>query len=406
MGGSLRTVHMASLADIDNFGDALFPLLAQRRLGPAGYRVEALSPTGRACRWSDAPRSTSIAELVETAPSSAGMLIGGGNLAIGAPASRYECLAVEFWLTATWFAVVHDLPIVWNAPGAPRPFPARGLGLLARAAMETADHLAIRDRLSRDFLSPATGREIAVHPDTAIDVSSMWPKTTLAAAFARLLERKNVAGSERAFLTVHVRDLSAEALDRLAFLLDEIATRDGMIALLLAIGPGAGDDAAVRRLARGGRFGVLVDDPESLAEIAAALAFSSAYVGQSLHGAIVAASYGVPGILVQAPPARRFRGFQEYRGLPEAVTPDFADALAQLAKLPRHAPPPAKMFEDLEAHWEAARAALGRAPRETAARLAFLRTVGRLGAAHLGADWAARPMRLSSYVSKRRADAD
>lgn len=396
-----RTLHVACLCDVANFGDALFPLLAEHRLRQRGYRVAGVTLTGRASIWPDAPASVSLRELVGQAPASAGILIGGGNLIVGRPTSLSESALASLWMGASWHAAVHDLPLVWNAPGVPRPFTRHPLGSVAGAALAAADRVAVRDAASIGFLQPLRP-DIHLVPDTANDLASLWPAVDLAPVFRDLLARTS-APTGRPFVAIHLRARDEDAdFPLIAATIDRFAARDGFVPLLLAIGPAVKDDDDLRHLSRHLRTPhVLVDAPRSLREIAAALAFARGYVGQSLHGCIAAAAYAVPGVLVARPPARRFRGFLAHRGTPEALAADWPEAFARLAAMPDRLPLPDHVATALDEHWEQTAAVLAarRAPRPGV--LALLRLAATLGSSHLGADWALRPLKADSYSTRR-----
>jgi hypothetical protein len=395
-------VHMAGVFDADNFGDALFPLVARRRLGALGYEVAPVSHTGRGCGWPDAMPSISLHALFDSSPASAGMLIGGGNIIAGRPLSPFERAMAGLWLGASLFAVLGNVPLLWNSPGVPRPFLTDRLGTLARAAVMAADRVAVRDADSRRFLGKAPGMEVDVAPDTAIELAALWPKDSLAPVFHEMVQRKS-ARPEARFLGVHlrVRGDDEDEFMRIGSLISAFAQEHSLTPLLIAIGPAARDDVAVRRTAAHLTCDhVLLDDPRSLKEIAAALAFSVAYVGQSLHGAIAAAAYGVPGILVSPLPAWRFRGFLASRGKLEWLAPDWRAALAAAAHLPMAAPLPPHMYEALDVHWRRISEHLGTTRQAVDARFAFLQAFMRHGALRLRSGWILHPLLRRSGVNQ------
>ena len=97
--------------------------------------------------------------------------------------------------------------------------------------------------------------------------------------------------------------------------IDEFARAHDLRPILIAIGPSLGDDADARDLsAHVATPHVLLDDPQSLNEIAAAIGSSRLYIGASFHGYVTAACYGKPGALVARPAHKKFSGLLEQTG--------------------------------------------------------------------------------------------
>jgi hypothetical protein len=119
-----RRIAIFGTFDVENYGDLLFPLLAQQRLAPEGMDLVAVSPTAGVTRYRDTVPVISLAEFAKTANSFDGILIGGGNIVhirdFGLPGydeNAYPAL----WAGATAHALRHGLPVAWNAPGVLAP---------------------------------------------------------------------------------------------------------------------------------------------------------------------------------------------------------------------------------------------------------------------------------------------
>jgi hypothetical protein len=238
---------------------------------------------------------------------------------------------------------------------------------------------------------------------TPIGLAALWPRRDLRPAFRQLMERKGLDG-DRPLLVVHLRrkDLSEDGVAELAARITAFAASHGVVPALVAIGPDAGDAPAHRQLSRHlGIEHLLLDDPISLREIAALIAHAVFFVGNSLHGYVAAAAYGVPGLLVAKPPARRFRGFLEQYGRPQDFARgwDEAFALAAPRLAERGAALPAAVIAGLDRHWAgvAACLALGQATGAEA-RLAFLKHYMRLGQQRAGAAWSFLPVQSREYA--------
>ncbi len=352
--------------DVENYGDLLFPLIARRQLRDVA-RVVAVSPTSDATRFGDARAPVSVDAFAQgEAP--AAVLIGGGNIVhlrdFGIEAYRNVPGHVAYpalWMGATMLGAAHRCPVIWNAPGVLPLKKAGPLDELIAATLAGAAHLAVRDDASAAILS-GFGATAAVVPDTALGLDTVWPRRRLARV---LRERLAAAGIERdqATLAVHVKaralgDLSVEAF---AATLDASCTKLKLAPVLIAIGRIHGDGELAREVAA--RLTVphaTLDAPDTLQEIAAAIACSRAAVIASLHGFITATAYGTPAALVAVPALEKFRGFagQVLRG--GDVVADWPAAFARLEALAQAGwPAPADPVEARAAvagHWDAVRA--------------------------------------------------
>src|SRR5262249_8002809 len=143
--------------DVKNYGDLLFPLIAEaelsRRLGQIElHRFSYFEKAAPAWPY----RITSLTELPKIASALDGMLIGGGHLvrfdekvAFGYfPPTPNLHHPTGYWLTPALICLDQGCPVAWNAPGASaeipdwaRPLLELGIGLSA--------HVAVRDEFTR-----------------------------------------------------------------------------------------------------------------------------------------------------------------------------------------------------------------------------------------------------------------
>ncbi|MDE1568025.1 polysaccharide pyruvyl transferase family protein [Aquabacter sp. P-9] len=415
--GAARRVHVCGNFDIFNYGDVLFPLVARHRLAPAGYEVVPVAPTARRS-WPDSLPALSLQDLFAGAPG-AGILVGGGHIISDMPVTDFfgisdvkddpggtwaQTYFSGLWLGATLQACVTGVPIAWNAPGVMRPFIRSEIRALALAAMNVAERVAVRDAESQRLLGPQAEGRACVSPDTVLDISALWPREGLAKDFAGLVSRAGFDPGQR-FLAIQVRRLlKMEAFPDIAAQISAHARASGLVPILVAIGPGLRDDEAARHTAAYLDCPhILLDAPASLREITAALAFSSAFVGQSLHGCIVASAYDVPALVVAERPARRLAGFLTYRGTPELLFEGWSQAFEALGTLPSRMPVPVTMRTEVDRHWADIIAMLHQPQDRSAAQLAFLLLYARLGMRGLGPEWSLRPFRPSAYGERESA---
>ena len=397
-------VLLAGMFDFDNYGDLLFPLVAQRRLASYGHPTIAVAPSAHRASFDDALPPIDITQMMLGQEPIAGVVIGGGYLIHANSLDLMEHYqtagagawgGVGLWLGATLAAALRDAPIAWNAPGVPHPFSARQREFVI-PALRAASYLSVRDRGAVNLLAPPHDIAISVVPDPIAEIASLWPRDSLRAAYERLLRRKGAPSGAR-LLAIHVRNRSMRGLDSadLGGKLKAFARRHGLVPMLIAVGRSHDDPATARQLAPHlGDTLLLLDDPSSLMEMTAALAYSGLYVGASLHGYVVSGAYGVPGVLVGRPAYQKFAGFLEHAGRMQDLAPDWPDALslaAERAGEPTGPRWPATVFAALDDHWEGVRKALAAPQARAEARRDFALALLRQGIRNSGAGWAMQP---------------
>ncbi len=404
-GVARKRVLIAGTFDVANYGDLLFPLTANLRLNPHGIDVVPVSPAGTPTIFADALPAMPVAEMLAGADPIDGVLIGGGYIVHN---RRFNFLGeyqdgdmsdwayAGLWVGATLAGAIFDVPIMWNAPGVLFPFPRQVQERLVGAVLRTADYVSVRDRGSAELLGRHEGVDIAVVPDTAVDLVRLWPRDRLTEPFRALLRRKSapIYGN---FMAVHLRARSfGEAgLPEIAGWIGEFASAQALTPILVAIGPSLGDSANARTLA--GHLDcphVLLDDPRSLIEIAAAIACSQLYIGASFHGYVTAAAYGRSGVVIARPAYKKFSGFLAQTGRPQDLAHDWKEALDIAARLLGEGPAerlPQSIRDAADRHWQRIAAALANPARGRAARGRFLREYLRYGAAAAGPAWVFRP---------------
>jgi polysaccharide pyruvyl transferase WcaK-like protein len=409
-----KRIFQTGTFDVQNYGDLLFPLIADFRLKPWNITVQPISPTGFDTGWKDAMPSLPFGKMLTEQDPIDAVMIGGGNIIHAGPANLrdYEIAGLfdraysGLWLGATLVGAMRNTAVVWNAPGVPvAPTPeldAAGVALALRAA----DYVSVRDQASLDLLGPQEGLEAGIVPDTAIDLARMWPISTLEAAFKTLIERK-AAPLDAKFLAIHVKERSLDlGYAEIAAAIEQFSGSRGLVPLLVAIGPCHDDHIIARQIARHLRVAhVLLDDPVGLAEIAAAIAHSTLYLGSSLHGYITAAAFDVPGVIVARPALAKYAGFLAHIERPQDMAGDWRLAFelgaARLAG-PKRRGIPDTLFLSLDKHWDRIRAAITKPASLMAKRTRFLRHYVKHGAETRGASWLFEPLSGDSRRNGRR----
>jgi hypothetical protein len=290
--------------DHDNYGDLLFPLLVENRLKDHGWSAIHISYSGRATPWKDARPSLMIQDFIPRWEECSAVIIGGGDIILSGSWSPFnenawETAAVlpSLWLGASEFARSAQVPLLWNAPGVPLPFP-RWAGPYVRDVLKASAYVSTRDVASQQILKGLEDLFVADVPDTAFDLPSLWTADDLRPIWLEF-NSKNILFGERGYIAVFVsssRKIDPEMGERLRRLAEDLERP----VVLVEISPWQTDnDFTASLIAALGNWGALLGRPTSLQQMTAILAGSSLYIGDSLHGSIAATSYGTPSIVVE-----------------------------------------------------------------------------------------------------------
>jgi GT2 family glycosyltransferase/polysaccharide pyruvyl transferase WcaK-like protein len=361
------SIYQFGTSDVANYGDLLFPLLAQKRLNLLNAEVTAISPKGNRPVWQDCFPSYGSNNILDIPDAPNGVLIGGGNIIKLKPSKLQDYdhgslplfAYPDIWVGASFLAE-NDIPVCWNAPGVPFAFTGEQRPLV-RDCIERCSYVSVRDQQSRDLLLDAhPGADISVFPDPAWEISRFWTSSQLGQAYQKMFSSRGRDAAPRA-ISVHLnsRYMAPESDEAVARALDVLASRFDAQMVLLAIGPCHRDDALARKV---GNLmttePLVVDEPASLVEIACAISNSLAYIGSSLHGLITALSFGVPGICVTNGKLTKFQGLQaqiplpdiwskSWKSIPEQLSAMELDSQRRQIQIIRK-----QMIDQVDRHWE------------------------------------------------------
>ena len=290
-----RHIGICGTFDVENYGDLLFPLIAEaelrRRLGALQlhrFSYHRKSPDN----WPFAV--TSLADLPAAAGGLDGMIIGGGDIIRfdQAIAPGYFPLTPDlhhptgYWLTPMLMALQHGRPVVWNAPGVHGVIPTWAEPLL-KLTVTQCNYVSVRDEASRRALGCfAKKGVIQVVPDTAFGVAQLINGERPSAEYLRLRES---LGLKAPYIIVQATT-GLEAFSRLVRNYPE-AFREHQL-VILPIGPVLGDDATSFGDSLPGSIRLTTwPSPLLLTEL---IGHAAAAVGISLHLTIAALAFGVP----------------------------------------------------------------------------------------------------------------
>lgn len=293
---SKRALHIGIFGtfDVQNYGDLLFPLIAQaeltRRLGEVSlhpFSYNSKSPD----EWPY--KVNSLLDLPARMPHLDGVLIGGGDVIrfdkqvapdYLPPAGIHH--PTGFWLWPQLLALQHQVPIAWNAPGVWRGVPSWARSLM-KLSLEGSDYLSVRDGASRETLAPlAPEREIHVVPDSAWSLSQLVDAQAPSETFNRL---RREHGLSSPYIVVQA---APELQGFVRWVRRQSRAFRGYRIVVLPIGSVFGESARV-----------FVDETPAMVRLEAGLeplviaeiiSQASATVALSLHLSISARAFGVP----------------------------------------------------------------------------------------------------------------
>jgi lipopolysaccharide transport system ATP-binding protein len=282
--------------DVENYGDLLFPLIAEAELAERLGSVNLHRFSYNAKEPPDWPYTvTSVAELPEVAGSLDGVLIGGGSIIRFdkeiAPGYGPSTPAIHhptgYWLTPALIALQHGIPLIWNSPGMHGDNIPPWADPLMEQALENSRYIAVRDEMSQAVLARFVDKaRIAVLPDTVFGISRLIDERHPSIALSRLRE---ASGLTAPYIIV-------QAIDGLDPFLRLIRNHSQLFRdfrfLVLPIGPILGDHESIVGDDLPGLVRLPVWPPPLL--LAELISQAAAVVGHSYHLAVTALAFGVP----------------------------------------------------------------------------------------------------------------
>lgn len=347
-----RRVGIVGTFDVENYGDLLFPLMAQAALEKRleSSAVVPFSPNQRsASAWPYDVHST--LDLPDRLSTLSALLIGGGQIIrfdTGYPiaADPRVRLPIDYWLTPAALGALAGKPVFWNAIGAWTGSPsAPWYDELVNATLAASHFVGLRDEASREHLAAlAPSADLQILPDTVFSIARLWPLDRESPDFVAWRESLKVRGPYVVVQADHRLGPSRPAIDALVMSLG-VKT-----AVLLPVCRCHGDSSD-------GIPPLPCDDtarsgwpaPRLLSEI---IGRSTAVVASSLHACITAIGYGVPVVRVPSfnVADRKFEMLDGFDGVAHIDSPDAVAAVLGRVRGPE---PRAIAYADrLEAYWD------------------------------------------------------
>ncbi len=396
--------------DVQNYGDLLFPLIAEaeltERLGTVKFHrfsYDAKSPP-------DWPYTvTSVTELPRMAGDLDGILIGGGfiirfdkSVAPGyGPPNPAIHHPTGYWLTPALIALQHGIPLIWNAPGMDCNEIPSWADPLMRLALAHSRYIAVRDAPSQAALARFVNKEqICVMPDTAFGINRLLDERQPSAEFNRLRKASGLSGP---YIVVQ----AVPGLDSfLSFVREHSQRLRDFRFLALPIGPALGDHESSVGYDLPGLIHLATwPHPLLLTEL---ISHAAAVVGRSYHLAITALAFGVPVFCSADLTVGKYTGllgFETVYSLPKQTETDPDWFVTRLGKT---APTPAARAagDQLALHWDRIAAVLDNGPACTQSAVSqFLQSLpSLLESAATRHDLAVRASEARSADQRRQID--
>jgi len=284
--------------DVENYGDLLFPLIAEKELEKRLDNYELL-------RFSYYEKSSKnwIYDVISLADLQNGglefddldiLIIGGGHLIRfdKSVADNYNPPHINiphptgYWLTPALAGIMCGKTVIWNAPGTSESFPAWSHQFL-NFALSNSDYVAVRDRLSQQAVKSIGYTDpVKIVPDTAFSIGNHYPKEETKKRTEEILSAHKISDN---YLIVQG---TPHVVDLLNLLKSETNLFSQFDILVIPIGPVLGDSNSeiinyfpeVKKLE-------YWPTPE---EIIGLVANSQGVLSMSLHLSITAICYGIP----------------------------------------------------------------------------------------------------------------
>ena len=342
--------------DVENYGDLLFPLIAEAELRERLEAVTLHRFSYNARTPPDWPYTvTSLTELPRMGGHLDGVLIGGGFIVrfgktivdgYGPPTPAIHH-PTGYWLTPALLALQHGIPLIWNAPSVDCNYIPGWADPLLQLAIAHSRYIAVRDQASQSALARFVEKEpIALMPDTAFGISRLLDDRFPSVEFNRLRQASGLNGPYIVVQAIRGLDSFLRFVKKHSDLLRDFR----MVAL--PIGPVLGDHEAILQDAMPGFLRLRVwPHPLLLAEV---ISQAAAVVGESYHLAVTTLTFGVPVFCSADLSDGKYTGLAGFETIYPLPKETDTDPLWFVTRLGKTAPTPAALAarDQLALHWD------------------------------------------------------
>lgn len=334
----MKVAHFGTF-DVDNYGDLLFPKIAEWRIPNVDWLH--VSPIGVKPAFVDSVTPLCVNEICDYEIDA--VIVGGGNIlhfekaTIDAYKNISNYAYSSLWLGAARVAIKKNIPLIFNGPSISNLTKGYLERYIFNQVFKNSDYISLREEYSSRLFTKYPSNII---PDTVIDISRMWPK-----------EDKIISED---YVVIHVNDRYVTNFKDTLSAIEKISKSLKAKIVLLPIGPCHGDLFLAKRLAQASSLDIHLETTLSLKSFAMLIANAKAYVGSSMHGYITAFSYDVPGLMVlNNSPLHKFTGLLDVVGIQkEVICVSWNDAVKQIESLYSSDINPATYFNRLDMHWD------------------------------------------------------
>jgi polysaccharide pyruvyl transferase WcaK-like protein len=292
-----KKIAMLGTFDVDNYGDLLFPFIAEHRL--IDYELVFISPTRNKTVFDDAKSVISFNEFKQTKFD--GILIGGGNILhlLSNFTTAYNSKGFSYadlWIGAVNYASKIKVPSVFNAPGIAHQFKHKHEIKLIKETFESCNYISLRDNQSKDIIKGIIKDtdKINVVPDTALEINEMWP-----------FKNESINND----VCINLNERYHGDIKETAKWVELIANKTNLNIKFIVIGDCHGDLDFTKKVANEIKCNKIIVESNNLKKVAHTIANSKLFLGSSMHAFISAISYGVPAFLVlKENPKHKFKG--------------------------------------------------------------------------------------------------
>lgn len=325
-------VGIVGTFDVENYGDLLFPLIAQAALSRRDQRirVRAISPNSKSsASWPFQVVTTK--ETHNIIPALSALLIGGGQIV------RFDKhypvhvpygvnVPIAYWLVPAVLAATIGKPVFWNAVGAwTGTPPAPWYTELIQRVFAASHFVGARDVASQVYLSKLAPKA-AVHPlpDTAFSLAQLWPLNEPSDDYVRWRQALNLDGQ---YIVIQANSAIGEYRSTIENIMRSFAN---VTAIILPVCWCHGDRAEIFP-----HFdGAIASSPHWLHPllIREIIGRSQLLVASSLHACITGLCYGVPVLRAPFSPVPTDRKFELLKGFDGLCTIDDDKSIERLLK--------------------------------------------------------------------------
>jgi lipopolysaccharide transport system ATP-binding protein len=345
-------VGIVGTFDVENYGDLLFPLIAQMQLEKRNENIKILSFSPNAVSKNQPwPMEVySVEAIANTLPLLSALLIGGGQIVrfdkgYPIPVSSTINLPVDYWLSPAAVGALLGKPVIWNAVGAwtGSSVPPWYIEVL-KATISASALVAVRDEASHAHLSQVNPiAEIQNVPDTAFSLARLWPNKEFSEQYLAWTKALEIDGP---YIVVQADNSITGHLDAIIKLVQDLEVKTVVILPICRCHGDSSDNFPSLPFANIAKS--LWLNPALTCEV---ISHASLLIASSLHACITSICYGIPCVRIESFNAYD-RKFEILDGFENICRLDESHRIRSLFARGKVIDPKATEYADLlEAYW-------------------------------------------------------